>query len=116
MLGIGFLVMHYLIMQTVFRNPELFKNQGNAPFSPQDLMHVFLVMYVVAGCLCVLVAALNVVCGLFLLRKKYRTFSMVIAALDCLMVPLGTALGVFTMIVLARESVAEIYHEAERSY
>jgi len=34
-----------------------------------------------------------------------RTFCMVIAALSCLYVPLGTVLGVFTLVVLTRPSV-----------
>ncbi len=34
-----------------------------------------------------------------------RTFCMVIAALSCLHIPLGTILGVFTLVVLSRPSV-----------
>lgn len=50
-------------------------------------------------------AALNVLVGLFLRRRTHRTFCMVVAAFDCLNMPLGTALGVFTLIVLARPGV-----------
>jgi len=113
LLSIGFLVFHYVIMQTVFRSPEFLKTQGNAPFSPHDLMRLFIVFYVLAGTLLVIGSALNVASGLFLLRRKYRVFSIVIGALDCLMVPLGTALGVFTLIILSRESVIERYREVK---
>jgi hypothetical protein len=34
---------------------------------------------------------------------------MVIAIITCLSVPLGTALGVFTLIVLARPSVKQLF-------
>jgi hypothetical protein len=39
--------------------------------------------------------------------------SFVAACLTCVNVPLGTALGVFTIIVLNRASVKAMYHEAE---
>jgi len=113
LLSIGFLFAHYFIMQTVFRNPEMMKTQGNVPFSPNDVLRIMMVFYVIGGVFCILGSALNVVSGLLLLRRKYRVFSIVIAALDCLMIPLGTALGVFTIVVLSRESVAEAYREAE---
>ena len=38
-------------------------------------------------------------------RRRSRGLSMVVAALNCLSVPFGTTLGVFTFIVLARDSV-----------
>jgi len=40
-------------------------------------------------------------------QRKSRTYCMVIAALGCLEFPYGTALGVLTLIVLGRESVAK---------
>jgi hypothetical protein len=36
-------------------------------------------------------------------------FSLVIAGLNCIQIPFGTALGVFTIIVLLRDSVREAY-------
>jgi hypothetical protein len=48
------------------------------------------------------------------LRKRW-TFSFVMACLACLSVPLGTVLGVFTMLVLLRPSVKEQYDRVARS-
>ena len=39
-------------------------------------------------------------------------FSLVVAALDCMGFPFATVLGVFTFIVLLRDSVAELYEAA----
>lgn len=39
-------------------------------------------------------------------RRQSRTFCMVVAAIGCLGFPYGTVLGVFTFIVLGRDSVA----------
>jgi hypothetical protein len=36
---------------------------------------------------------------------------MVVAGLNCAQMPLGTVLGVFTLMVLSRESVKSLYSE-----
>jgi hypothetical protein len=48
---------------------------------------------------------LDLLAGRYLAEARNRGFCMVVAALNCLSVPLGTALGVFTFVVLARPSV-----------
>lgn len=52
---------------------------------------------------------LNTVAGFDMLKRRRRTLSMVVAALNCLSMPVGTVLGVFTFIVLSRDSVRELY-------
>ena len=47
--------------------------------------------------------------GRALARCKHYVFSFVIAVLSCLMIPYGTALGIFTIIVLTRDSVKRLY-------
>ncbi len=41
-------------------------------------------------------------------RKKY-TYCFVVAVLDCLAIPVGTVLGVFTILVLAKPGVKELF-------
>jgi hypothetical protein len=48
--------------------------------------------------------------GRNLSKKSSYTFCFVIACLICLWMPLGTVLGVFTIIVLTRESVKAIFN------
>ncbi len=45
--------------------------------------------------------------GHYLRKKKSRTFCLVIAGIECLSFPLGTVLGVFTLIKLSKASVKE---------
>jgi hypothetical protein len=45
----------------------------------------------------------------WLSARKNKTFCMVIAGFSCLNIPLGTALGVFTFIVLSRPSVSGLF-------
>ncbi|MSU57397.1 MAG: hypothetical protein EXS35_04325 [Pedosphaera sp.] len=47
--------------------------------------------------------------GRSLSHHKRHMFCMVMAALICLSVPLGTVLGVFTLVVLSRPSVKTIF-------
>ena len=54
-------------------------------------------------------AALSFFTGRFLARRQHRTFCVVISALNCISLPLGTALGVFTIIVLQRRSVKTLF-------
>jgi hypothetical protein len=54
-------------------------------------------------------AVCTFISGQRLQQRRSRTFSIVIAALLCTLMPLGTALGIFTLIVLNRRSVIELY-------
>lgn len=42
-------------------------------------------------------------------KRQSRTYCIVIAALECMMMPFGTILGIFTIIVLTEDSVKEIF-------
>jgi hypothetical protein len=52
---------------------------------------------------------LTIVSGRSIKRRRWRLFSLVIAGICCLNMPLGTVLGVFTFIVLLRDSVKAQY-------
>jgi len=55
------------------------------------------------------ISALTILAARNLARKRSYTFCFVIACISCLSVPLGTALGVFTIIVLQRPSVKQMF-------
>lgn len=115
LLGVAFLFMHYMILSTVFMNPQMWQQaqqqQHGPPFNPQVFFGAFRWLYLFFGLWFLLGAVTNVISGLFLRKKKNRTFSLIIAGLNCLHIPLGTVLGVFTIVVLVRPSVAELYEE-----
>ena len=50
--------------------------------------------------------------GRFLARRKHHGFCLVVACLECMFMPLGTVLGVFTIIVLMREPVKLLFAPA----
>jgi hypothetical protein len=108
LLGVGFIFLHYFMMRSLFTNPEMWKGkEAQAP--PKELFEVFIWLYVLMGIMLVLASAGNALSGVFLLKKKYRMFSLIVAGLDCLFMPFGTLLGVFTIIVLIRDSVRRLY-------
>jgi len=65
----------------------------------------FLTMGLVAMGIGVTEALLLYIAGRFLGERSHYTYCFVIAILSCLSFPLGTVLGVFTLVVLSRPSV-----------
>lgn len=54
-------------------------------------------------------AAMRFWTAVSLKRRKSRAFCLVVAGLSCLEFPYGTALGVFTFMVLGRPSVMQLF-------
>ena len=70
-------------------------------------------IFVLMGSLFVLggwaLAAAMIAAGRMLRRRKSRTACQVIAALECLLMPLGTLLGVFTLMALSQDRAQELF-------
>src|SRR5262245_19763635 len=56
-----------------------------------------------------MLAGLVVYAGRCLSRHQHYLYCLVIAALSCLFMPVGTVLGVFSIIVLTRPSVKQLF-------
>ena len=109
-LGLLFLLVHYTFMHAVFTNPEMWKNQKQPmPMPPEQIFAMMKWFYLAGAVWFVSSGVLNLISGLCLRARKGRTFSVVVAGINCLHIPLGTVLGVFTIVVLSRESVRELY-------
>lgn len=107
-LGILFLLAHYAMMHAVFANPKMWQDQKQG-LPPEQIFAIFKLFYLVFGLWFITSGVLNLISGLCLRARKHRTFSLVVGGINCLHVPLGTVLGVFTIIVLVRDSVRELY-------
>lgn len=108
-LGIGFLCLHFFIMNTVFGHPELWKTANRPPSLPPQVLTILKWAYAVFGTFLATGGLLNLLSASFLRRRCHRVFSLVVAGLNCVHIPFGTALGVFTIVVLSRESVRDAY-------
>ena len=107
-LGIGFLLLHYTMMNHIMFNPRMWENQKGGP-PPQEFFAFFKWFYLIFGALLILGSVCNLLSGLWINARRNRMFSLVVAGINCFQVPLGTALGVFTIIVLMRDSVRDLY-------
>lgn len=106
LLGLAFLGAHYAMMRTMMR-PEFMQHGGQPP--PPGFFSVFLWFYALFGALMLAGMILNLLAARWLKARRRRTFCIVVAALDTLQVPFGTALGVFSILVLMRESVRQAF-------
>ena len=86
---------------------------GNQEPPPAFLGWIFVVLgalFFLAGvtmAICILIA------GRCLSRCKAYSFALVVACIECLFIPFGTILGVFTIVALSRESVRTLFLTAQ---
>ncbi|MCL5036808.1 MAG: hypothetical protein M1269_06805 [Chloroflexi bacterium] len=71
-----------------------------------NIQRVFIGLFIAAG---IILAILLILGGYFLKKRKNYNFCFVIAILSCLFMPLGTILGVFTIIFLTRKTVKAMF-------
>ncbi len=86
-----------------------FSTEGNAQPPPTFIGWMFIIM----GSMFILfgwaTAACILVAGRKLAKQRHHTFCMVIAALECMFMPFGTVLGVFTLIALNKDPIKELF-------
>lgn len=70
------------------------------------LFAAFALLFILAG---FTIAGLVAWAGRMLVRRQRWTFCVVVAGLECMFMPVGTVLGVFTLIVLMRPSVKTLF-------
>ena len=86
--------------------PEKFDKGTPPPAFIGWIFVAFASLFIVLG---LTFATLTFFAGRSLAKRKRYTFCLVMAGLECMFVPFGTVLGVFTIIVLLRESVKLLF-------
>jgi hypothetical protein len=115
--GLGALFSFFPLLYTTIGAILIFAARHGTPKSGEDLPPEFLGwIFAVLGLLLFLMGIAMAICILITgrslaLRKRY-SFALVMACIECLFIPFGTILGVFTIVVLARESVRELFSKA----
>ena len=107
----SFIILAYItLFSAIFTNIPM-ENSDMENFPLEILFYVFAVLFIfVFG-----YGILLILAGVNIRKKAKRVFSVVVGAMAMLSFPFGTALGVFSIIVLTRNSVVELYRlEAER--
>jgi hypothetical protein len=90
--------------------PDTF-NGGKAP-PPPGVGWVFIILGAGAMLLSWALAICTILSGRFLMKRTHYLFCLIIAAIICTNMPLGTVLGVFTIIVLMRPEVKAMFQRS----
>ena len=88
-------------------------NNGALQAPPEFIGHLFALfggIFTLAGAM---FAILQFLTGRSLEQQSRRTLCMIIAALTCIFIPYGTALGICTFVVLGRPSVQRLFTPAD---
>ena len=87
---------------------SLFFPYGNSAGGPPQF---FALMFIIVPAIFILGGWAFAVClflaGRYLASRTHRLFCLIIAGISCAFTPFGTALGIFTIIVLMRPSVKD---------
>jgi hypothetical protein len=87
-----------------------FPSNNNQP-PPPAFFGLFFVVFASIFILCgMAIAACNLLAARSLMQHKRYIFCFVVAAIDCMFAPVGTVLGVFTIVVLLREPVKRLFN------
>ena len=107
-LGILFLLGHYTLLHVFVLNSAKWAGHKQPP-PPAEFFAIFKWFYLILGAWFLLSGVANLISAYCIRARKGRTFSLAVACLNLLHMPLGTLLGVFTLIVLLRDTVREAY-------
>ncbi|MFD2255230.1 hypothetical protein ACFSSA_00950 [Luteolibacter algae] len=89
--------------------PAAGNGQSAEPDIPKFVLPIMYLLYFTLGLAGAALAVGNFLSGRYLKRREKRRFCTVVAAVNCLHFPLGTALGVFTLVTLTGPEMDELY-------
>ncbi|MDD2199192.1 MAG: hypothetical protein PHE08_05650 [Bacteroidales bacterium] len=98
----------YFILGAVFASDDI-AFSGDDEMAFKFIGGFFMVLALIVLVIILISSVLKILCGIFMQKKKNRVFCIVIAALECFNIPLGTALGVFTIIELEKQEAKELF-------
>jgi hypothetical protein len=111
--GSCFFLLYVGMGMMMLNQPGTFSNGHPNDAPPAAIGWMFTLIGVFATLLGWLCGGLTIYAGKCLSERRASTFIQVMACLNCLHMPLGTALGVFTLIVVNRPTVRELFAPRE---
>ena len=103
-------IIHLVIGLFMIFAPEKFGPGNNQPPAFVGLLFVGLAsFFILAGWT---FAVLVLIAGRFIARRRHYQFCFVVACVECVFMPFGTVLGVFTILVLNRSTVKQLFNPA----
>jgi hypothetical protein len=111
LLGSCFMSIYFFIGIAVM-NGGMGNTRGQGP--PPEMGIIFMIFGGVAMALLLTTAILNLVSAISIRKRKRKMLTMIMAGVNCISVPLGTALGVFTFILMSNDIVTRMYTKSAR--
>ena len=84
-------------------------NGGDA--APRAVALAFIIIPLIVIIIGWVLAALIIASGYLMRARRSYTFCLTISFLECLLVPLGSILGVFTILALSKEGAAKLFEQ-----
>ena len=103
-------IFHFAMGLFLVFGSDSFIPQGEGP--PAIFGWFFVVIALVMILLGWAVAIIVLLAGNYLRQQTHHTFCLVVAAIECLFMPFGTVLGIFTIIVLMKDSVKQLFEDS----
>lgn len=109
----GLMLLGGVIVAVVFfaiggiMDSDLVQHSSDPP--PAGLAAIFQGLGSAVAVFVALWGVLVILSGSWIAKRRNRTGSMIVAGFCCLSFPLGTALGIFTLVVLANDEVQRAY-------
>ena len=116
LLGLLAVIGHYLAMNAILNNPELMASEEMSTELtglPENFIPAMGAIYLVGALFALIPAILNFMTASALGKRKSKGLIYTTSALNCLNIPIGTVLGVFTFIVLSRDSVKALFNQSK---
>lgn len=104
-------IIHLALLGFLMSNPDVFGAPPTPEADPRMVISVMFYIFLAFVLLGIFYGIVQIVSGRFLARYRYRTFSLIAAIPNTLLIPYGTMLGVMILIVLGRDSVKALYAE-----
>ena len=116
--GLAALFSFFPLLYTMVGSIFIFAARHGTPkpgeeLPPEFLGWVFIALGSVLFLLGIAMAICILIAGRCVSRCKHYTFALVMACVECLFIPFGTILGVFTIIALSREPVKALFATAQ---
>jgi len=106
--GLLYVFMGILMSRVLSHLPQTSVNPAHAP-PPAFVGWIFTFIGLAFFLTAIALAAARFRAAWCIKHRKWRVFCMVIAGIGCLEFPYGTALGIFSFIVLGRDSVVQLF-------
>ncbi|HPJ27548.1 MAG TPA: hypothetical protein PLM22_01350 [Candidatus Sabulitectum sp.] len=95
----------YIVMGILMGTGTL--GTAKSPPPPEAMGWIFGAIGVIITVFCLTLGAMSIKAGTNIRRRRNRMFCIVVDAILCLMVPFGTIVGVFGLVMLTRPEAAE---------